>query len=385
MTTHALGAALEPNVHAPSAPRRSSVLEFLVTGGGTLALFPVAWACRAGLGLDAAEFWVGLLAFHAASLINDPHFAVTYLLFYRDFKGKALGQTFAPGQRFRYGVVGVGVPLLLAVGVGTALATRSAHALGLMIQLMFLLVGWHYVKQGFGVLVVLSARRGVRYGAFERNVLLGHCYAGWAYAWASPSDAGTKSVVQGVFYTSLAHPPGLELVAGIAFAASSLALLWVLLQKWRREARLPPLAALAGFLVSIWIWTVYTRLDPLLAYVIPALHSLQYLYFVGLLTRNQAREAAGPPSFKGNPRLRLALLGASAVGLGWLSLRGAPAFLDGALVLGEQAGRALPALGPTPYLAAFVVFVNIHHYFMDYVIWRRDHPDMRYLFQDKAA
>jgi hypothetical protein len=137
--------------------------------------------------------------------------------------------------------------------------------------------------------------------------------------------------------------------------------------------------------VSIWIWTVYSRLDPLLAYVIPALHSLQYLYFVGLLTSNQAREAAGPPSFKGNPRLRLAVLGASAVGLGWLSLRGAPAFLDGALVLGEQAGRAQPAIGPTPYLAAFVVFVNIHHYFMDYVIWRREHPDMRYLFEDKAA
>jgi len=25
------------------------------------------------------------------------------------------------------------------------------------------------------------------------------------------------------------------------------------------------------------------------------------------------------------------------------------------------------------------VVVNIHHYFMDHVIWRRDNPDTRYL------
>ena len=221
MIAPALEAASELRSLAPLATRRSPVVEFLLTGGGTLALFPLAWACRAGLGLDAAELWVGMLAFHAASLINDPHFAVTYLLFYRNVRGKALGNTFVPRQRVRYWVAGLLVPLLLAVAVGSALATQSAYAMGLMIQLMFLLVGWHYVKQGFGVLVVLSARRGVRYSTLERTVLLGHCYAGWAYAWASPSDAGTKSVVQGVFYTSFAHPPGLELVTGIAFGPAA--------------------------------------------------------------------------------------------------------------------------------------------------------------------
>jgi hypothetical protein len=30
-------------------------------------------------------------------------------------------------------------------------------------------------------------------------------------------------------------------------------------------------------------------------------------------------------------------------------------------------------------LAASYVVVNIHHYFMDSVIWRRENPDMRYL------
>jgi hypothetical protein len=37
------------------------------------------------------------------------------------------------------------------------------------------------------------------------------------------------------------------------------------------------------------------------------------------------------------------------------------------------------AVGPTPYLAAITAAVNIHHYFMDWVIWRRGEPEMRHL------
>ena len=50
-----------------------------------------------------------------------------------------------------------------------ALATKSAVALAYMIQLMFLLVGWHYVKQGFGLMTVLAARRQVRFLPRERG------------------------------------------------------------------------------------------------------------------------------------------------------------------------------------------------------------------------
>jgi len=45
---------------------------------------------------------------------------------------------------------------------------------------MFFLVGWHYVKQGFGVFIVLSARRGAFYAGRERLAILAHCFAGWA-------------------------------------------------------------------------------------------------------------------------------------------------------------------------------------------------------------
>jgi len=351
-----------------------------MVGGATLLIWPLCAWYRSVFGLDAGEMLMGALAFHAASLINDPHFSVTYLLFYRDVRGRALGSVYAPRQRLRYWFAGALVPLVLAGWSALAIAQDSAPALGALVQLMFVLVGWHYVKQGFGVLMVLSARRGVVWTRGERRVFLLHCLAGWAYAWASPFDPGTRSVVNGVFYVTLRHPPGLERATQIAFFASALAAAVMLARKWRRERRRPPFAPLLGLGVSVWMWTVYTRLDPLAMYWIPALHSLQYLYFVGLLRRNEALEAAGPPSFKGNAGRQLTVLSFGAVALGWLLLRGVPAELDAALVLPASRDLAeMAAVGPSPYLAAFTAVVNIHHYFMDSVIWRREHPETRHL------
>jgi hypothetical protein len=378
--TSATAPLLEPAATTRVSGWRGRVLEFLLVGGATLVLFPLARLCRYVVGLDASELAVGFLMFHAAHVINDPHFAVTYVLFYKDARGRAFGGAFEPVQRLRYLVAGVLVPLVLAAWAAVAIVTDSATTMGWMIQLMFFLVGWHYVKQGFGVLTVLSARRGIRFNPRERAAVLAHCFTGWAYAWASPADPGRTLQEKGVVYTSLAHPPGLERVTRIAFFLSTLPLIWVLVKKWRTEGRLPPLAPLCGLLITIWLWSVYSGLDPLMVYVIPALHSVQYLYFVWLLKRNEAREGEGPPSFGLPTRVRLGFLAASAVGLGWLLFRGAPSFLDDMLVSPTSKRlHTAGGLGPTPYFAALYVFVNIHHYFMDHVIWRRDNPETKYL------
>jgi hypothetical protein len=380
--------AAAPSAGAPELRVRagaSALAELLLAGGATLLLLPLCWALRAALGLDDGELLIGALAFHAASLINDPHFSVTYLLFYRDVRARAFGPEYRGAQRLRYWVAGVVVPVGLAAWAAWAIARDSPGALGAMIQLMFMLVGWHYVKQGFGMLSVLSARRGVRWASGERRVILAHCLAAWAYAWASPFDPGTRSVVHGVPYTSWPHPPGLMLATELAFFITGGAALVMVARKWRREGRSPALGPLACFVISIWMWTVYTRLDPLLAYLIPALHSLQYLYFVGLLSGERARAAAGPPSFRGDVGRQLGMLGLGAVALGWLLLRGAPAWLDSLLVLPPSSDpRAMAAIGPSPYLAAFTALVNVHHYFMDSVIWRRQNSETRLLFSGAA-
>jgi hypothetical protein len=353
--------------------------EFLLVGGATLLLFPLSWLLRKMVGSNASEYALGFATFYGAYVINDPHFAVTYLLFYKDVRSRTSSASYDLSFRIRYWFAGFVVPALLVVWAIVAIATRSAHALGWMIQVMFFLVGWHYVKQGFGVLAVLSARRGVRITPRERTVILFHCFAGWAYAWASPATPAGEFEEKGVVYRALAHPRWLEVTTATVLAASTVALIGVLLARWRRERTTLPWAPLTGLLVTVWSWTIYSSADRLIQYLIPALHSIQYLYFVWLMKRNEARAAEGPPLFGRPAAVRLGFLAVSALGLGWLFFHGAPAVLDG-LYAPRPLRASLPdALGVTPFFAAFFVIVNTHHYFMDYVIWRRDNPDTRYL------
>jgi hypothetical protein len=371
---------------APSAPDVAQgeqrwgarVAEFLIVGGATLVLFPISWLARRLFGVDDAEYAIGFATFYAAYVINDPHFAVTYLLFYKNVRERALGESYPVAYRVRYALAGFILPAAMCVWALAAVTSRSAEKIGWMVQLMYLLVGWHYVKQGFGVLTVLSARRGIRFDPRERVVILLHCFAGWAYAWASPAAPSAVFEEKGVVYHALAHPRSLEIATAAVLAISTAALALVLGAKWRRSKTLP-WVPLVGFLVSIWSWTIYSSADRLLQYVIPALHSVQYLFFVWLMRRNEARSQEGPPLFGRPTAVRLGMLGVSALGLGWIFFHGAPTALDWLFAPPTLRGRPSGAMGATPYFAALFVIVNIHHYLMDHVIWRRENPDTRYL------
>jgi hypothetical protein len=364
----------------PAAEKRriAALLEFLAVGGVTPFLFPVAWAARRFAGADESELAIGFLAFYGAHVINDPHFSVTYLLFYRNVRERAFGTAWGTAQRVRYWVAGFVAPAALALWASTALVARSAVSLGWLIQLMFLLVGWHYVRQGFGVLTVLSARQGAPLDRGERRAYSLHAFAAWAYAWASPADPGTEMEERGVVYTSFAHGPWLERVTFVVFVASALGVGWVLLRRRITTGRFLPLAPLAGYLSALWSWTVYSRVEPLVVYVIPALHSVQYLYFVGLLRKSTAGAEEERPFASRSLALRLALFAASAVALAWVVFHGVPETLDAAF-FPRRLLRFAGNLGAAPVVAAVFVCVNIHHYFMDYVIWRRENPEARLL------
>jgi hypothetical protein len=358
-----------PSTHSQSPPR---FFELLLVGALSPLLIPLSWWLRVRFDLDDAELAVGFLAFHAAHVLNDPHFAVTYLLFYENARGRMFDRGHPAHQRTRYFVAGVLVPCVLVGLAVYALIARSAQTLGWMVQLMFLLVGWHYAKQGFGVLTVLSARRGIRFTSYERTTFLAHCYAGWAFAWATPPLPSGEYEERGVVYWAVERPLWFAWIAGIALGISTLMLIIVLAQRWIRERSLPH-GPLLAFLATVWLWTIGSAIDPLVRYLIPALHAIQYLFFVALLRRNEARAEEGPPIFGRPVSARLTALALGALGLGFFLFRGAPALLDGTWL---DDGTSL---GPTPFAAAFYVVVNLHHFAMDAVIWRREHPPTRHL------
>lgn len=369
-----MDSALSLDAPAARSGRLARAVELLLVGPGSLLLFPLAWLLRAALGLSDAELVVGFAMFHLAHVLNDPHFAVSYLLFYRDAR-RHLGEG-PPSLRLRYATIAIVVPLVLVAWAGFALVARAPQALGWMAQLMYLVVGFHYAKQGFGVAMVLAGRRGVSFTARERTTLLVHAYAAWAFAWAHPAASAGVFEEKGVVYWAPSRPLALVMVTGVVLASSSLALLAVLGRRAAGDQRLS--LPLGAFLLTLWFWTIFPSIDPVVRYMVPAFHALQYGYFVWLLRRNEAAEgerALGPPATQ-----RVLALFVGALGLGWLLFRGLPSFLDETLVPGWH--TTSEDLGATPFFAAFYLVVNLHHFAMDYVFWRRDHGETPWLFRD---
>jgi hypothetical protein len=363
---------------------RRAFAEMMITGGATLLLYPLSWGLRKVFDPGMTEYHVSFVFFYLAWVINDPHFAVTYLLFYRDIKKRALSPETPLAQRARWIFSGVIAPIVLVTWGILAIRMKSAVVLGAQVQFMYMLVGWHYVKQGFGVVNVLGARRGFRLDVWERRAILFHCFAGWAYAWASPASPPRDFEEKGVIYTGIAHPRWLEVLSLGALIVSCVGLVAVVVLRKKRTGKFMPFSPVVGLLMSIWSWTIFSGIDPLVRYAIPALHSIQYLFFVYLLGKNKARAEEGAPKFGRPVAVRLAFLTLGALALGAILFHFLPEFLDLAFWKKAPAGDVPDPIGDTPFFAAVFTFVNVHHYFMDHVIWRRENPETKYL-QDVPA
>jgi hypothetical protein len=157
--------------------------------------------------------------------------------------------------------------------------------------------------------------------------------------------------------------------AGIA-AVSSLLTLGMIFRKWRHRSVSGN--GVVAYLTTLYIWLALLT-DPLYAFVVPACHSLQYLVVVWRYRANF--EAAQEGARRGSMSLRLGTFIVTGVILGYLGFWMLPELLDGTLSYNNA------IFGNSVFLFAFWVFINIHHYMMDNVMWRRGNPETaKYVF-----
>jgi hypothetical protein len=126
---------------------------------------------------------------------------------------------------------------------------------------------------------------------------------------------------------------------------------------------------MVGYGVSLYLWTVFSAADPAYVLVIPFFHSLQYL---AIVYRCKFTELRGRlKTLEGQMRLwGFALLGGL---LGWLGFWLVPGYLDFQTVQWMWTTTPEPALA----IACFWLFINVHHYFIDNVLWRATNPYVR--------
>jgi hypothetical protein len=335
----------------------------LLLGGSSLVILPL-------LALLPSQRWQATVALTMAVLanfINHPHFAHSYQIFYRGFRAKLTSGE--PAMRWRYAAAGILAPLVLVAYFTVGLARADVRMVGLGFNIMGLFVGWHYVKQGYGMLMVDAALKRRFFGEDEKRLLLINAYAVWVFAWVKLNGVAQQSEYWGVRTISLAVPHWLMLTSAVIAGASGLTVLTMLAKRLRSGGKLP-IAGLTAYGVTLYVWTAFGTMNPLVFLVVPALHSIQYLAVVYRFQSNVARTAE--PVRPGRALVRFGITGV---------LLGALLFWALPVALSARFAYRPELFGATLFVFVGWISVNVHHYFMDSVMWRRGNPETsRHLF-----
>ena len=379
-----IGVGVAAPAAIPQAPTKRYLLgpvaDFWCFGGSALVILPLL------LLVPSAQYKLSVVAaaVFASHFINNPHFAHSYQIFYRGFAAKAFRGSLGPVMQARYLFAGVIAPAALAAFFAIAIAQGNLRLLALAGNAMGLFVGWHYVKQGYGLLMVDCALKRQFFGDREKRLLLLNSYAVWIASWMQLNLAMARTELWGIAYFSFAIPTWLLNAAVAVAATTTLATVAMVVARRRAKGALPTNGVIAYF-VSLYPWLALILLNPLWIVVVPVLHSLQYLAVVWRFQYNYESAQLARAEYKDGSLARQ-IFGGRALGhLAVFSLTGGVLGFAGFWLLPMVLGITVPhdkaLFGATVFLFVFWVFINVHHYFMDNVMWRRDNTDTKlYLF-----
>jgi hypothetical protein len=103
------------------------------------------------------------------NLINHPHFAHSYQIFYRNFGRKVRGDGYHRNLQHRYVFAGIVVPIIMGGFFAYSVVNGSTRMLGFAANMLGFFVGWHYVKQGYGILMVDSVLKRLFFTNLEKK------------------------------------------------------------------------------------------------------------------------------------------------------------------------------------------------------------------------
>jgi len=231
---------------------------------------------------------------------------------------------------------------------------------------MFLSVGWHYSKQVFGSMLVYS-----RYDSYplstSQRLALKICLFSVAFAnffaISSQIKNGYFFLGQQLHFIVLPH-----FIVGFATVFSILALVYISYSifyfNYKNFRKRPSLNFLVP-LLAFYLWWFPWFVNPLFYLImVPFFHSLQYLPFA-----HRMLDKSATPTSK--QMLKYALQIFFVVIIGFLVFDAIPTKLD-------EIYKTQFHFGCSYFLIAAIVFLNIHHFFVDNVIWKFDQKEVRY-------
>ena len=237
---------------------------------------------------------------------------------------------------------------------------------------MYATVGWHYGKQAFGCMMTYAQFDRYPISKGQRLLLrasvLSVAVCGFVYqmnygALYYPTGGG-RIIFIDVPVNMIGFPSFFMPIARAVEAALALLVVgFVFFSNFKKHKAIPSLNLLVPW-VSFFIWWLpIANLPVNYFYMIPFFHSLQYLPFAYRLEE--------PKISRGRWRnVDASLRLASLLIIGFLSFEFIPTLLD-------KKFDTLFNMDVLFFSVAFVVFINVHHFFIDSAVWKFNQREVR--------
>ncbi len=345
-------------VATPRALVHRSIDGWLLGGLGV-----VAWlAVRLGPAATLPVLVAGILTVAGAT-----HFGASYHLAYGDGVRSVRRKPVLLGLLPAVLLVAC---LAVAVAAGTGRVALSGDLLRVLLVTVFTLTGWHYIKQAFGVGMLVGRGAGLRPTATEAKVLRYSLYPVWWFDVLEIYGRG-RAASYGAYDVSVGIVPSAFTPWARAFAIGSLLLAFVTMARVGLRADVVPPLGLWGAYLTGGLWLIWPPAAVSSALVLTGLHAIQYLTCVHRAEVDLAVERGEP-----------------SVTYRWLCVMG------GAVAGGLLLTRYLAYIGDEsvviaglPGLAGALLFVyfNLHHYAVDAAIWRSGGEHVRRIARGPAV
>ena len=324
----------------------SPTLDLLFVGGLSLLVFiPLLLSGRTDLVVigAGAQAWI-------ATLVNMPHFMASYRLVYRSRE-----------TILKHKWASIYVPAILICYITLALwRAKDVPELGIiLVTVASAYLAWHYTGQVWGMMASFAYLEGTSFDKTERTLIRTglRVLLAWHVSWFLYTQLRDPSRVRPLYLVISAGTVVAFLLGAIGLAKMR-----------RRTGRFPPARSLVAWF-AIFVWYAAMARDPRALFWVQIAHALQYLAFPVRVEMNRSSRAA--PTSPRRMALHMAGYGAILLTVSVAIAQLVPMSAMGVVgnLFGEEPGRAAPIL--------LLMFINIHHYFTDGVIWKISNAEVR--------
>jgi hypothetical protein len=369
--------AVTPSVHVKSSgpPKPTSlyfvnaIVDYSVIGGLSIVTYLVL-----RFGLDNERYSAGItLAAMLAWVCNWPHFSATSYRLYH-----------SRDNIMQYPLTALVVPWFILAGMIAAVMSPGVIA-PYFVKLFFWWSAYHFCGQTFGITMIYARRAGFPVGRWERLGLSTFIYGSFLVSASRgeviPLGGSGVNEFYGIKYLALGLPASVPVIFEVVMWVGG-ALFLVLALRWALEKKrvLPPIILVPAAAQYIWFvlgagWLSFSEF-------VPFFHCMQYLliaWSMQLKEKMDLQHIAPSTKYVVGESLRWGLfnvLGGAALFfflplVTWAVVQRVSSadFLAGMRELFvNQSAPGTPGLAF--YIGVTIVAVQIHHFFVDGVIWK---------------